>query len=103
LSQVSSLLFEQPNYDSFPCLKLAIEAGKKGGTYPSVLCAADETAVELFLEKKIRFTEIAWLVEQVLGQHQNREHPELNDILAADGWAREEAFKLASGAYQCQS
>jgi 1-deoxy-D-xylulose-5-phosphate reductoisomerase len=102
-SQVSGLLFEQPNYDSFPCLKLAIEAGKKGGTYPSVLCAADETAVELFLKKKLRFTEIAGLVERVLGQHQNREHPEMEDILAADGWAREEALKQAGGVFQCQS
>jgi 1-deoxy-D-xylulose-5-phosphate reductoisomerase len=102
-SQVSGLLFEQPNYDSFPCLKLAIEAGKKGGTYPSVLCAADEVAVEHFLKKKLRFTEIARLVEQVLGQHQNIEHPGMEDILAADGWARGEAFKLADGVFQCQS
>jgi 1-deoxy-D-xylulose-5-phosphate reductoisomerase len=101
-SQVSGLLFEQPNYDSFPCLKLAIEAGKKGGTYPSVLCAADEVAVELFLKKKLKLTEIAGLVERVLGQHQNREHPEMEDILAADGWAREEALKLAGGVFQCQ-
>ena len=54
-SQVSSLVFEQPNYDVFPCLKLAIEAGKQGGTYPAVLCAADEVAVDLFLKKQAPF------------------------------------------------
>ncbi len=70
-SQVSSLKFEPPDYDIFPCLKLAIEAGKRGGTYPAVLCAADEIAVDLFLKKQIRFTDIARLIEQVLGQHQN--------------------------------
>jgi 1-deoxy-D-xylulose-5-phosphate reductoisomerase len=101
--QVSNLLFEQPNYEVFPCLKLAIEAGKRGGTYPAVLCAADEVAVELFLDKKLRLTSISRLIEQVLGQHQNKEHPELEDILAADGWAREEAYKLAGGVEQCRS
>ena len=61
-SQVSNLLFEQPDYEVFPCLKLAIEAGKQGGTYPAVLCAADEVAVELFLKKKLRFTRYSRLI-----------------------------------------
>jgi 1-deoxy-D-xylulose-5-phosphate reductoisomerase len=47
--KINSLNFEPVDYDRFPCLKLAVDAGKSGGTYPAVLCAADEVAVELFL------------------------------------------------------
>jgi 1-deoxy-D-xylulose-5-phosphate reductoisomerase len=96
-SKINSLIFEQPDYEIFPCLKLAISAAKRGGTYPAALCAADETAVDLFLQKKIKFTDIARLIEKVLEQHKNKEQPELDDILAADGWAREQALKLSSG------
>ena len=92
------LEFEEPNYEQFPCLKLAIEAGRKGGTYPAVLCGADEAAVELFLEDKIRFTQIAISVEKVLSRHHGKEHPALDEILAADLWAREETQNVAAGA-----
>lgn len=95
--RVCSLKFELPDYDIFPCLKLAIEAGRRGGTYPAVLCAADEIAVDLFLNKQIRFTDIARCVEQVLGRHNNTVNPKLEDILAADEWAREQTLKLSSG------
>jgi len=53
---LNKLTFEQPDFDAFPCLKLAIEAGKNGGTYPAVLCAADEVAVELFLSARTRWS-----------------------------------------------
>ena len=86
--------FEPPDFDSFPCLKLAIEAGRKGGTYPSVLCAADEAAVELFLSKRIKFTDIARLVGQALGEHQAIAHPTLEEILAADSQAREKVKQM---------
>jgi len=88
-STINNLTFEPPDFDTFPCLKLAIEAGKKGGTYPAVLCAADETAVDLFLSQHIKFTAIANLVEQTLEQHQSLAHPTLEEILAADTWARQ--------------
>jgi 1-deoxy-D-xylulose-5-phosphate reductoisomerase len=101
--RVGGLVFEQPDYDQFPCFKLAVEAGKKGGTYPAVLCAADEVAVDLFLRRSIRLTDIARLIDRVLGQHQNIEHPDLKDILAADVWAREQALGMVGGVYQCQS
>ncbi|HLB27814.1 MAG TPA: 1-deoxy-D-xylulose-5-phosphate reductoisomerase, partial [Dehalococcoidales bacterium] len=65
-AKLNNLTFELPDTDTFPCLKLAIEAGKRGGTYPAALCAADEAAVELFLARKIKFTGIARLVEQTL-------------------------------------
>lgn len=92
-----SLAFEQPDYDSFPCLKLAIEAGKKGGTYPAVLCGADEAAVELFLSRSIKFTDIATLVEQTLVEHKAVAHPTLEEIIEADDWAREKVRQLHNG------
>ena len=93
-SCINNLTFEQPNRDVFPCLKLAIGAGEKGGTYPSVLCAADEIAVEFFLSQRIKFTDIPNLVEQTLEQHQAIDHPTLEEIIAADAWARDKVMQL---------
>ena len=100
-SRISSLTFEQPDLDTFPCLKLAIAAGKKRGTYPAVLCAADEVAVELFLSQRIKFTDIAKLVEQALEEHQVIAQPTLEEIMAADAWAREKVLQLATGDNPC--
>ncbi len=96
-SLISHLDFEEPNLDTFPCLRLAIEAGKRGGTYPAVLCAADEVAIELFLSHGIKFTDISIIIEQVLEQHQPIAQPTIEEIKAADAWAREKTFKLVSG------
>ncbi len=93
-SHIKQLTFEQPDFAAFPCLSLAIEAGKEGGTCPAVLCAADEVAVELFLSRRIKFTDIAYLVEQTLGQHQAIASPALEEIMAADAWARETVLHL---------
>jgi len=92
---ISQLTFEPADLDAFPCLKLAIEAGKKGGTYPAVLCAADEVAVDLFLSQRIKFTAIACLIEEILGHHQATAQPSLSQIIAADHWARQKVLKLA--------
>jgi len=94
---IKKLNFEQPDLDTFPCLELAIEAGRKGGTYPAVLCAADEAAVELFLSQGIKFIDIARLVQQALEEHQAISHPTLEEIMAADNWAREKVIQLVSG------
>jgi len=91
-----SLHFEQPDTVKFPGLRLAREAGEKGGTYPAVLCAADEVAVELFLSRRIGFLDIARLVEQVLEHHHGISDPSLDEIMAADAWARESAGKWRS-------
>jgi 1-deoxy-D-xylulose-5-phosphate reductoisomerase len=93
--KVKNLVFEQPDYERFPCLKLAIAAGKQGGTYPTVLCAADEAAVDFFLKKRIGFTDIPVLVEKILNMHTNNSAPEMEDITAADNWAREQVRHLA--------
>lgn len=96
---INCLDFEQPDLDNFPCLKLAVEAGKKGGTLPAVLCAADEVSVELFLSNHINFNAIAKLVKQVLVQHENMfiEKPTIKDIKNADAWARDKATQLGLG------
>lgn len=88
-TEFPNLLFEQPDLVKFPCLRLAIEAGKNGGTYPAVLCGADEVAVELFLSGRIGFTDIPRMVEKALDEHVNNSHPDVEDIVAADKWARE--------------
>ncbi|MBZ0167178.1 MAG: 1-deoxy-D-xylulose-5-phosphate reductoisomerase [Candidatus Omnitrophica bacterium] len=94
--QIKSLNFEKPDYHKFPALALAIEVAKKGGTLPSVLNAADEEAVEAFLNRKIKLTDIYRTVEDVVSQHRVKDKPNLNQILDADAWAREETRKVIS-------
>jgi 1-deoxy-D-xylulose-5-phosphate reductoisomerase len=95
--KINSLNFEPVDYDRFPCLKLAMDAGKSGGTYPAVLCAADEVVVELFLSHRISFTDIAKVVQKTLERHRNISQPSLEEILAADNWARECTTRLSLG------
>lgn len=90
-----TLTFEPVVHDDYPCLKLALEAAGKGGTYPAVLCAADEVAVDLFLKNSIGFTEIATIIEKTLGIHDSIINPTLEDIVLSDTWARETALKAA--------
>lgn len=94
-SKLKSLTFEPVDYDRFPCLKLALQAAQNGGTYAAALCAADEIAVQLFLDGKIKFTEIANIIDSTLNLHKPPSRAELEDILNADSWARETAFKVA--------
>ena len=95
--KINSLNFEPVDYDRFPCLKLAVDAGKSGGTYPAVLCAADEVAVELFLTHRVSFTDIARIVGETLEQHRTISQPSLEEILSADNWARECTTRLSLG------
>ena len=95
--KTKNLAFELPDYDRFPCLKMAVTAGKQGGTYPAVLCAADEVVVDLFLKKQISFLDISGLLEKVLSLHTNHPVLTLDDIIAADSWAREQVLRLAGG------
>jgi 1-deoxy-D-xylulose-5-phosphate reductoisomerase len=91
LEDVQRLDFSKPDFSRFPCLGLALQAGRLGGTAPTVLSSSNEIAVGAFLEKKIFFTDIAKVVAFVLSQHKNHKNPSLNDILLADVWARENA------------
>jgi 1-deoxy-D-xylulose-5-phosphate reductoisomerase len=93
--KIASLDFESPDLERFPCLRLAIEAGKRGGTLPAVLSAADEAAVGLFLEGRIAFTDIPRLVEQALTQCSSVNNPSIEDVLAAGESARQSVFASA--------
>ncbi len=94
LAKVGTLTFEKPDMETFRCLALAYEAGRMGHTMPCVLNGANEVAVSLFLQKKLGFLEIAESIEQVMQQHKPVKNPALEDILAADGWARETMLSL---------
>lgn len=88
LASLASLHFEAPRHEVFPALQLAREAGMQGGTMPAVLNAANEVAVALFLEGKIRFPEIWKLVEQAMNTIPLVADPSLDEILIADHEAR---------------
>ncbi|MDE2987871.1 MAG: 1-deoxy-D-xylulose-5-phosphate reductoisomerase [Chloroflexota bacterium] len=88
LASVGTLNFSRPDLDRYPCLKLAQQAGRAGGTYPAVMAAADEVAVESFLERRISFTQIADYVNQAMDAHRNTNNPDIEAIDAADAWAR---------------
>jgi len=93
LASLGALHFAPLDLDRVPCLRLALEAGRRGGTYPAVLAAADEVAVERFLAGEIRFTEIAAVIADALDAHNPIADPDLDAILAADAWARERAAR----------
>ena len=93
-SKLRKLEFEIPRYDDFPALNLARRAGETGGTLPAVLNAANEVAVASFLDRQVRFPQIWQTVGEVMDRHENVAHPDLDAILAADQWAREEARRL---------
>ncbi|HEY8835356.1 MAG TPA: 1-deoxy-D-xylulose-5-phosphate reductoisomerase [Chthoniobacterales bacterium] len=87
------LEFATPRYEDFPALNLARRAGDTGGTLPAVLNAANEIAVSAFLDRKISFPRIWQTVAVVMDRHTNVAHPDLDAILRADQWSRQEAAK----------
>jgi len=89
---LKELTFEMPDMDTFPSLGLAYESIKSGGTMPAVLNAANEVAVELFLNGKIKFLDIPEIVHNVMSKHTLVKNPTLDDILESDIWAREMAI-----------
>jgi 1-deoxy-D-xylulose-5-phosphate reductoisomerase len=91
LVKCGSLTFKEPDHDKYPCMELAYAAGRAGGSMPAVLNAANEQVVALFLDEKIKFLDIPKLIEAVCDKHQadNCPEPSLEDILAADQWARQ--------------
>jgi len=89
--ELKNLTFLKPNFQKFPALQLAFDVAKKGGTLPCVLNAADEEAVDAFLNKKLKFTDIYKVVEKVIRMHKMIKKPKLKDIYQTDQWAREQA------------
>jgi len=92
-ARLGRLDFEEPDRDRFPALGLARRAGAIGGTLPAVLNAANEVAVEAFCNRRITFEQISVTVARAMKCHQVVNHPTLEQVLAADGWARAEALE----------
>lgn len=84
----NTMTFEKPDFETFSCLSLAFRALKIGGTMPAVLNSANEVAVRKFIEKKIGFLDIAKLIEKTMNAYTVKENYTLEDLLAADRWAR---------------
>lgn len=94
MAQAGRLDFMEPDENKFPALRLAREAAAAGGTAPAVMNAANEVAVDQFLNGKIKFTRITKLIEAVLVKHDVVSSPNLDDILESDSWARRETKQL---------
>src|SRR5436309_7672266 len=90
--KIGSLTFEEPDVERFPALNLARRAGEVGGTLPAVLNAANEIAVEAFCDHRISFEQISSTVARTMKCHPVVTHPTLEQVLAADGWARRQAL-----------
>ena len=95
-AKLGSLTFEEPDAERFPALKLARRAGEVGGTLPAVLNAANEVAVEAFVNRKIKFPQITETVRRTMEAHKVVLHPTLEQILEADAWARCEALIMTN-------
>jgi 1-deoxy-D-xylulose-5-phosphate reductoisomerase len=91
--KIGTLTFEEPDVERFPAIELARRAGEMGGTLPAVLNAANEIAVEAFVNRKINFPQITETVRRTMDAHKTVSHPTLEQILEADAWARVEAAR----------
>ena len=91
LASLGSLTFEEPDTERFPALALARKAGERGGTLPAVLNAANEVAVDEFVNGHINFPQISECVSSIMERHEPVPNPTLDQILKADAWARREA------------
>ena len=94
LASLRHLDFEPPDFERFPCLRLAFEAAEKGGAHCIALNAADEVAVHAFLSGEILFTDIAKIVEKTLAKQRGHSRQTLDLILETDRWARRTAKEL---------
>ena len=88
-SKSNSWIFEQPDLQRFPCLRLAYQAIDAGGIMPTILNAANEIAVEAFLQKQIRFTDIPVVIEKCMQKFNSEKADSLDTILQADNSARD--------------
>jgi len=93
-TKMTSLTFEQPDYQKFPCLGLAFSALEKGRSFTAVLNAANEVAVTAFLDQRIKFTQIATVIEELLEKHQGVTATNFSDFYEIDKMSRLEAEKV---------
>ena len=91
LAAVQQLTFHKPDAKNFPCLQLAYDALREGGTMPAVLNAVNEVAVNAFLEKRINFGRIPVIIKKVMNSHTRGKAAELGVVIEVDRWAREKA------------
>ena len=96
LTQLSALQFSEPDFDRFPCLALAFEAAKAGGTAPAVLNAANEVAVAAFLDQRLPYLQIADVVRETLTAIQAVPAGSIDTVLGADAQARQAAAQFVS-------
>ena len=94
LTKIGQLTFKKPNFDKFPCIKLAYQALELGGTMPAVLNGANEIAVNAFLNSQINFSAIPTIIQNTMKEYKPKYNPNINDILDADYWAREKALSF---------
>jgi len=94
LTKIGQLTFKKPNFNKFPCIKLAYQALEVGGTMPAVLNGANEIAVNAFLNSKINFLAIPQIIQNTMKEHKTKYNPNISDILDADYWAREKALNF---------
>ncbi len=90
LTEIKNLSFQKPDTKTFPCLNYAYSAGKIGGTMPAALSFADEIAVEMFLENKIKFLDIPKIIKKILKSHQPIFNPNLKKILTVKDWVQKQ-------------
>ena len=97
-TETHRLTFRRPDPGKFPCLDLAREAARRGGTAPAVLNASDEAAVALYLDGCILFSDIPRVIEKVLSHHKSvaSQEPGLKEVIEIDRWAREEVGVICS-------
>lgn len=88
------LTFEKPDIETFKCLKLGIEAGKIGGSMPAVLNAANEEAVGLFLDRKIKFLDIAEIIEKAMNNHKVEKNIDIDSVIDIDNDTRKYVYSL---------
>jgi 1-deoxy-D-xylulose-5-phosphate reductoisomerase len=93
LARIGKLTFTKPDFTRFPCLGYAYQAAAIGGTMPAVMSAADEVAVQNFLDHKISFSQISQVIAFIMKKHKAQARPALTKIIAAAEWARVEAKK----------
>lgn len=94
LLDITRLDFQKMDMERFPCLQMAYDSGRTGGTAPTVFNAANEIAVSRFLQSEIEFLQIEAIIYDVLARHSTVTDPTLEEITTADLWAREEAKRL---------
>jgi len=93
-ADVGKLTFEEPDMENFPCLRYAYEAAKLGKTYPAVLNAANEEAVDAFLNKRVGYMDIPRIIRDVMDKHKGEDAGDLGILLEAESWARATAVKI---------